>query len=157
VDHELDVGSLLARSRRSTTRRAEGAVFRIDKDEMAADIGRIRDNLAKLFYARVDERQRALVVDLQAPAFDDVRQRLKDEKESVLDEIRSRCWGKYLLRKIIGSCLACRGQVKQRPSRRQSRSLSSEGRPCSSQVIPIRRLILSLLRCTRSTLKSCGL
>jgi len=91
VDHELDVGSLLARSRRSTTSRAEDAIFRIDKDEMAAGIGRMRDNLAKLFYAGGDERRRALVVDLQAPAFDEFvleieRQRLKDEKESTLNE-----------------------------------------------------------------------
>jgi len=117
VDHELDVGSLLARSRRSTTRRAEDAVFRIDKDEMAAGIGRIRDNLAKLFYAGGDERRRALVVDLQAPAFDDAlleieRQRLKDEKESVLDENQKQAVGKVLVAKDYTIMLGMPGTGK---------------------------------------------
>ena len=117
VDHELDVESLLARSTRSTTRRAEDAVFRIDKDEMAAGIGRIRDNLARLFYAGGDERRRALIVDLQAPAFDEAvleieRQRLKDEKESVLNENQRQAMRRVLAAKDYTIMLGMPGTGK---------------------------------------------
>lgn len=45
-------------------------VYRIDKDELSAGMGRIRDNLLQLFYAGVDERRRKLIVGLEAPQFD---------------------------------------------------------------------------------------
>ncbi|GAA6046645.1 hypothetical protein JCM3770_003094 [Rhodotorula araucariae] len=45
-------------------------VFRVDKDELAAGMGRIRDNLIQLFVPGGDERRRRLVVDLEAPSFD---------------------------------------------------------------------------------------
>ena len=117
VDRELDVAGLLARSRRSTTHHAESAVFRIDKDEMAAGIGRIRDNLAKLFYAGGDERRRALIVDLQAPVFDETVmeiecQRLKDEKESVLNENQKQAMGKVLAAKDYTIMLGMPGTGK---------------------------------------------
>ena len=117
VDHELDVASLLARSRRSTIHHAESAVFRIDKDEMAAGIGRIRDNLAKLFYAGGDERRRALVVDLQAPAFDEAvleieYQRIKDEKESVLNENQKQAMARVLVAKDYTIMLGMPGTGK---------------------------------------------
>jgi DNA replication ATP-dependent helicase Dna2 len=117
VDHELDVGSLLARSRRSTTRHAEDAVFRIDKDEMAAGIGRIRDNLAKLFYVGGDGRRCALVVDLRAPAFDETvleieRQRLKDEKEGVLNENQKEAMVRVLAAKDYAIVLGMPGTGK---------------------------------------------
>ncbi|KAI5475195.1 DNA replication ATP-dependent helicase Dna2 [Pseudohyphozyma bogoriensis] len=44
-------------------------VFRIDKDELAAGMGRIRDNVIQLFTANGDERRRRLVVDLEPPKF----------------------------------------------------------------------------------------
>ncbi|BGP34795.1 DNA replication endonuclease-helicase Dna2 [Rhodotorula toruloides] len=44
-------------------------VFRVDKDELAAGMGRIRDNLVQLFTPGADERRRSLVVDLAAPRF----------------------------------------------------------------------------------------
>ncbi|BGP10813.1 DNA replication ATP-dependent helicase/nuclease DNA2 [Rhodotorula toruloides] len=44
-------------------------VFRVDKDELAAGMGRIRDNLVQLFTPGSDERRRSLVVDLAAPRF----------------------------------------------------------------------------------------
>ncbi|KDQ55464.1 hypothetical protein JAAARDRAFT_133813 [Jaapia argillacea MUCL 33604] len=47
-------------------------VFRIDKDEMFAGMGRIRDNLAHLFYAQGDTRRLHLVVDLAPPRFFDI-------------------------------------------------------------------------------------
>ncbi|BGP19447.1 hypothetical protein JCM10213_006267 [Rhodosporidiobolus nylandii] len=45
-------------------------VFRVDKDELAAGMGRIRDNLLQLFLAHGDHRRRRLIVDLEAPTFD---------------------------------------------------------------------------------------
>ncbi|GAA5950222.1 hypothetical protein JCM21900_003514 [Sporobolomyces salmonicolor] len=45
-------------------------IFRIDKDELAAGMGRIRDNLIQLFVTGGDERRRRLVVDLEPPRFD---------------------------------------------------------------------------------------
>ena len=47
----------------------KGVVFRIDKDEMFGGMGRIRDNLAQLFYADGDSRRLSLVVDLTPPVF----------------------------------------------------------------------------------------
>lgn len=52
-------------------------VFRVDKDELATGMGRIRDNLLQLFVAGGDERRRKLIVDLEPPRFDGpVRARL---------------------------------------------------------------------------------
>ncbi|GAA5907066.1 hypothetical protein JCM8208_004503 [Rhodotorula glutinis] len=45
-------------------------IFRVDKDELAAGMGRIRDNVIQLFVPGGDERRRRLVVDLEPPAFD---------------------------------------------------------------------------------------
>ncbi|GAA5861587.1 hypothetical protein JCM8547_008083 [Rhodosporidiobolus lusitaniae] len=45
-------------------------VFRVDKDELAAGMGRIRDNLIQLFVAGGDARRRRLIVDLEPPSFD---------------------------------------------------------------------------------------
>lgn len=73
VDHELCTQSISARlaalhrSPNGTT----PVIFRIDKDELFSGLGRIRDNLAQLFYAEGDTRRLKLVVDLQAPVFDD--------------------------------------------------------------------------------------
>lgn len=46
-------------------------VFRIDKDELATGMTRVRDNLAQLFYAKSDRRLLSLVVDLKPPSFDE--------------------------------------------------------------------------------------
>jgi DNA replication ATP-dependent helicase Dna2 len=43
--------------------------FRIDKDELSSGLGRLRDNLAQLFYAEGDHKRRDLIVDLQQPRF----------------------------------------------------------------------------------------
>ncbi|GAA5836873.1 hypothetical protein JCM9279_007686 [Rhodotorula babjevae] len=48
----------------------EERIFRIDKDELAAGLGRIRDNVIQLFVPGGDERRRRLVVDLEPPTFD---------------------------------------------------------------------------------------
>ncbi|KAH8922045.1 Dna2-domain-containing protein, partial [Atractiella rhizophila] len=47
----------------------ENTKFRIDRDELGAGMGRVRDNLAQLFYDNGDERRRRLIVDLEEPRF----------------------------------------------------------------------------------------
>jgi DNA replication ATP-dependent helicase Dna2 len=54
---------------KSRNSKSTALVFRIDKDELAAGMGRIRDNLIQLFVAGGDERRRRLVVDLEPPSF----------------------------------------------------------------------------------------
>lgn len=55
----------------------EALSFRIDKDELATGMGRIRNNLLQLFVANGDGRRRALIVDLDTPRFNaPVRPRL---------------------------------------------------------------------------------
>jgi DNA replication ATP-dependent helicase Dna2 len=51
----------------ASTALGSNPVFRIDKDELIAGLGRIRENLATLFYAQGDERRRRLIVDLEPP------------------------------------------------------------------------------------------
>ncbi|KAL5511792.1 DNA2 [Sanghuangporus vaninii] len=46
-------------------------MFRIDKDELMGGMGRVRDNLAQLFYATGSRRLLQSVVDLKPPEFDD--------------------------------------------------------------------------------------
>ena len=70
VDHELSVDKI--EERLWTLRGAKTrAIFRIDKDELSSGMGRIRDNLAQLFYTEGDTRRLELVVDLRRPSFDD--------------------------------------------------------------------------------------
>ena len=44
-------------------------LYRIDKDELSSGFGLIRDNLVSLFKAGSNERQRRMIVDLNAPFF----------------------------------------------------------------------------------------
>jgi len=67
IDAELDVSRLFSRCHIAT---GKEVLFRIDKDDMTAGIGRIRNNLAKLFYKGGDTRRLELVVDLGRPEFD---------------------------------------------------------------------------------------
>ena len=72
VDHELCIQSISARLEAiHHSSKPTQIIFRIDKDELFSGLGRIRDNLAQLFYADGDTRRLKLVVDLQAPKFDD--------------------------------------------------------------------------------------
>ncbi|KAF7299539.1 DNA replication helicase [Mycena chlorophos] len=71
VDHELSLDNINTRMARF---RPAGApitcpVFRIDRDELFGGMGRMRDNLAHLFYSHGDLRRLQLIVDLQAPKF----------------------------------------------------------------------------------------
>jgi DNA replication ATP-dependent helicase Dna2 len=85
LDHALDVDSLLARTNTKTSShendgKQSRVVFRIDKDEMTTGIGRIRNNLANLFYRGGDQRRLELVVDLKRPEFDDINNYLSWHK-----------------------------------------------------------------------------
>ncbi|KAL4079032.1 Dna2-domain-containing protein [Scleroderma citrinum] len=74
VDHELSAIKITSRLR--ALRKLKGLItplFRIDKDELASGLGRIRDNLAQLFYVEGDLKRLELVVDLRKPTFDDER------------------------------------------------------------------------------------
>lgn len=70
VDHALSEANI-----RSRLAVGEGAskgqpvVFRIDKDELFGGMGRLRENLANVFYADGDTKRLELVVDLRPPVF----------------------------------------------------------------------------------------
>lgn len=71
VDHVLDLAGISARIQTKDEEVFDDkpVVFRIDKDELFGGMGRIRYNLAKLFYADGDTRRLELVVDLKSPTF----------------------------------------------------------------------------------------
>lgn len=62
---KLDMTVLLAR-----TKHTGDPVFRIDKDELSSGMAYMRGNLAHLFLKDGDATRRRLVVDLEAPRFD---------------------------------------------------------------------------------------
>ena len=77
VDHTLNIETIQARLKRHRHHPSAGAKslaaavkFRIDKDEFSAGMGRVRDNLAALFYVGGDAARLRLVVDLAPPIFD---------------------------------------------------------------------------------------
>ncbi|KAJ6559180.1 DNA replication factor Dna2-domain-containing protein [Mycena vulgaris] len=71
VDHELSLETITTRlSRfRGGVGSTSSPVFRVDKDELYGGMGRMRNNLAQLFYADGDTRRLELVVDLKPPVF----------------------------------------------------------------------------------------
>lgn len=80
LDHSL-VDNAQAARRRPRLPESE-LVFRIDKDELAAGMGRIRDNLIQLFLKDGDLKRRRLIVDLERPRFD------KPVRAEAIDEDR---------------------------------------------------------------------
>lgn len=68
LDHSLTNTPQAARILPASTQHSD-LVFRIDKDELAAGMGRIRDNLIQLFVVGGDEKRRQLIVDLDKPTF----------------------------------------------------------------------------------------
>ena len=72
VDHAINIDGVLARTRLvPRTDSTSHVVFRIDRDEMTGGMGKIRHNLANLFYADGDTKRLELVVDLRKPEFDE--------------------------------------------------------------------------------------
>jgi DNA replication ATP-dependent helicase Dna2 len=75
VDHEVNIQAIISRlaalQRKPVSAISNQVIFRIDKDELLGGMGRIRNNLAQLFYADGDKQRLELVVDLKSPAFDE--------------------------------------------------------------------------------------
>lgn len=71
VDHEIGLDAIRMRTR---TGLFEDVVFRIDKDELFSGLGRIRDNLAQLYYPGGDVKRLELIVDLKRPEFDEMEE-----------------------------------------------------------------------------------
>ncbi|KAI0794807.1 DNA replication factor Dna2-domain-containing protein, partial [Abortiporus biennis] len=73
VDHEIDLGRIRERIGLPVVldqdEESKRTIFRIDKDELSRGLGRIRDNLAQLFYVDGDTKRLELVVDLREPKF----------------------------------------------------------------------------------------
>jgi DNA replication ATP-dependent helicase Dna2 len=72
VDHELDNQAIATRLGHGYRALPLGSLveYRIDKDELFSGMARIRGNLAELFFPSGDKRRLKLVVDLEAPTFD---------------------------------------------------------------------------------------
>ncbi|KAG7440565.1 Dna2-domain-containing protein [Guyanagaster necrorhizus] len=68
VDHDLSLLSIRDRLSAFGPVSPE-IIFRIDRDELYGGMGRIRENLAQLFYLGGDTRRLELVVDLKYPSF----------------------------------------------------------------------------------------
>lgn len=79
LDHSLDsaIDRALEQSGHDSSQDRSGVVFRIDRDELSAGMGRIRLNLARLFFSDSNEHRqqisdptrRELIVDLRPPQF----------------------------------------------------------------------------------------
>ncbi|TCD66888.1 Tripartite DNA replication factor [Steccherinum ochraceum] len=83
VDHVVDPKKIATRNGCTSG----SVVFRIDKDELFAGMGRVRGNLAQLFYADGDTRRLNLVVDLQAPQFEEWNEDIASEHVEAFREI----------------------------------------------------------------------
>lgn len=72
VDHVLSEEYIDLRLPAQSKNSSERHIFRIDKDELASGMSRIRDNVAHLFYVKGATRLLDLIVDLRAPVFSNV-------------------------------------------------------------------------------------
>lgn len=68
VDHNLSADLIQSRSSRYES--VKDIVFRIDKDDLMQGMGRVRDNLAQLFYVTGSRHLLECVVDLKLPTFE---------------------------------------------------------------------------------------
>jgi DNA replication ATP-dependent helicase Dna2 len=89
VDHVLDIMVIHERLRQRSHHSGSDAKrptiqisFRIDKDEFSAGMGRLRENLASLFYVGGDGIRLRLVVDLAPPIFDSENELLEAVRAS---------------------------------------------------------------------------
>ncbi|KAL1411310.1 DNA replication endonuclease-helicase Dna2 [Vanrija albida] len=110
VTYKIDLEALLARSRRQVS--ADGVRFRIDKDEMSSGMTRMRGNLAQLFVAGGDEKRRRLVVDLEAPAFDESLAPSEEEIPASLNADQRNAMHKVLTAKDYALVLGMPGTGK---------------------------------------------
>jgi DNA replication ATP-dependent helicase Dna2 len=106
MDHGLDLNNI--KNRLSPSKTGNGlpaakpmqVIFRIDKDELLGGMGRLRDNIARLFYADGDVRRLQFVVDLKPPRFyednDELRPRPVDDVCGNLNQVQQRALAKIL-------------------------------------------------------------
>lgn len=99
VDHELSEASV--RLRRPQLPKDTPVVLRIDRDELFGGMGRIRDNLAQLFYADGDRRRLELVVDLRAPRFTDIEDSTLPQVGKVMAKLNSN--QQMAMRKVLSA------------------------------------------------------
>ncbi|CAL1710756.1 unnamed protein product [Somion occarium] len=101
VDHLVDLQSV---RRRNWLSSEALVIFRIDKDELSGGMGRIRDNLAQLFYAEGDTKRRELVVDLKPPTFIDFDGPVVSKNEPVAKTISKLNTNQQLaIRKVLSA------------------------------------------------------
>ena len=113
VTYMIDTDALLARTKhRGHQMEGDKVVFRIDKDEMASGILRMRSNLAQLFLADGDEKRRRLIVDLEAPHFAPNLAALPEEIPATLNEDQQRAMDKVLTAKNYALILGMPGTGK---------------------------------------------
>ncbi|KIL65109.1 hypothetical protein M378DRAFT_186544 [Amanita muscaria Koide BX008] len=129
VDHDLSLDSVKAKLAHAGDDDPKHIIFRIDKDEMSSGMGRIRNNLAQLFYADDEggrsKRLRELVVDLEAPSFyDDVPEEAKKLLDSLVVETKSQ---------------ADAGQAKLVPHKTNDQTISGGLNP--TQMHALRRIL----------------
>ncbi|CDZ96213.1 DNA replication helicase [Phaffia rhodozyma] len=133
LDHTLDVNVLLARTRRvktvnSMTTEISKPTFRIDKDELATGMGRIRDNLAQLFYSDAPAQLRSLVVDLRSPLFDQSQAPLPQEIPSILNTDQTEALTKVLTARDYALVLGMPGTGKTTTIVEIIKALSKRGK-----------------------------
>ncbi|KZT21167.1 Dna2-domain-containing protein [Neolentinus lepideus HHB14362 ss-1] len=94
VDHDLNVDTILSQTKApgrvcdpfgSAVGVDDRVVFRIDRDELFSGMGRIRDNLAQMFYVDGDTRRLQLAVDLRPPEFEDT---MDDESSALVSNAK---------------------------------------------------------------------
>lgn len=123
LDHKLDVDVLRSRLHDRPSALGETGIvwekeardqpFRIDRDELASGMGRIRDNLAQLFFLEGgDDRRRSLVVDLEAPRFDATLAPKVEELKPSLNEGQRRAVEKVLTARDYALILGMPGTGK---------------------------------------------
>lgn len=100
VTYTIDTTALLKRTTHRVKHREKSGtdqlIFRIDKDEMAGGIAKMRNNLAQLFFADGDEKRRGLIVHNNQPRFDLSRLPEPEEIPSTLNEDQVSAMGKVL-------------------------------------------------------------
>ena len=130
-DREINLPAILKRTR-PAEKSPDKVVCRIDKDEFAGGMGRIRDNLARLFYPQGDVKRLSLVVDLAPPAFDE--QLVLDDSElpRILNLNQQDAVRKVVRAKDYAIILGMPGTGKTPQLQRLSTCWSREERACSS-------------------------
>jgi len=111
VTYVIDVEALLARTGRSQVA-GQPIAFRIDKDEMASGMMRIRANLAQLFFAGGDEARRRLIVDLAQPVFDNSYAIPESEMPSTLNTDQRKAMNKVMTARDYALILGMPGTGK---------------------------------------------